>query len=193
VILPVLAIAAAALSPLAIHVDLAASVPRPLVGRILDEAATIWGESGVRLAWRTVDGDGPRVLRILIDDDPGPPAGGALAIGWIRFADDGPMPEIHLSYANALEGLARARAFRHAALFDPLFDSQLVAVALGRALAHELGHYLLGSALHGSGLMAAEWMPSDLFGADTPLFHLTAAQRQTIAARIAAAWATAPR
>ena len=61
----------------------------------------------------------------------------------------------------------------------------LLARAMGRALAHEIGHYLLGSKVHtGRGLMRAMHSASDFFGADRASFALDAAQRQAVAARL---------
>ena len=37
-------------------------------------------------------------------------------------------------------------------------------VLLGRAIAHELGHLLLGTSKHGSGLMREVWSPDELLG-----------------------------
>src|SRR5262245_20642118 len=176
--LAVLALAAAAsLPPIAIRVE-APAIPRYMITRVLDEASTIWRESGVRIAWRT-SAEGERALRIVIDDDPGPAASGALAVGWVNFERGAPLPEIHLSRANVIEGLMRTSAARGA-----FGDADTIACALGRALAHELGHYLLGSAVHGSGLMAAEWTVRDLYGTERPLLHLTAADRRAVIERL---------
>src|SRR5207248_358083 len=110
--------------------------------------------------------------------------GDALAIGWVQFHDGAPRPELHLSYANVVEGLTRARAPPAAILGIRMVDEMLVATALGRALAHELGHYFLGSAVHGTGVMQADWTPADLYGLERPIFHLTAADRQRVVSRI---------
>ena len=176
--------AAASLPPIAIRVGAPATMPRHVVSRVLDEASTIWHESGVRLTWRAAV-DGEPALQIIIDDDPGPAAGGAVAVGWIRFDGGTPRPEIHLSRANVISGLASVRGPRGMwKAGDAFGDDDIIATALGRALAHEVGHYLLGSRVHGRGLMAAEWTAEELFGADRPMFRLSAADRAAVVDRL---------
>ena len=54
----------------------------------------------------------------------------------------------------------------------------LIARALGRALSHELGHYLLKSRVHTPhGLMRATWPSDELLSNDRRGFELTAEQR----------------
>jgi hypothetical protein len=61
----------------------------------------------------------------------------------------------------------------------------LLGRAMGRALAHEIGHYLLASKLHTArGLMQASHTASEFFGADRRSFAIDAAQRQAVAARL---------
>jgi hypothetical protein len=59
----------------------------------------------------------------------------------------------------------------------------LLARALGRALAHEIGHYLLGTADHTPhGLMRASFAPQDLLAAAVPpLYGLSPQQRASLA------------
>jgi Zn-dependent peptidase ImmA (M78 family) len=56
---------------------------------------------------------------------------------------------------------------------------------MGRALAHELGHYLLASKAHTErGLMKAIMTASELFMPDARAFRLEPAQRRSVAARL---------
>jgi hypothetical protein len=58
--------------------------------------------------------------------------------------------------------------------------------ALGRALAHEIGHYLLASKDHApKGLMKARHFTGDLFGPNIGAFDLTATQRDAVVAHLA--------
>ena len=172
--------------PIVLTVDAAPAVSRPLIDAALREAADLWRESGVALTWSM--GEDPAidpaayaatVVRVTIDEDPGPALGGCRAIGWVSFEGTDPRPEIHLSHKNALAGLAQATNDAVRYMPKTRVDA-IVAVALGRTLAHELGHYLLGSAAHGVGLMQAEWSPEELFAGPRPYFHLGAAQRRAI-------------
>jgi hypothetical protein len=68
----------------------------------------------------------------------------------------------------------------------PLQREILLARAMGRALAHELGHYLSASKAHSDkGLMKAVHSASELFGLGRSLFQLTPEERQRMAARFA--------
>src|SRR5436189_96713 len=61
----------------------------------------------------------------------------------------------------------------------------MLAPAMGRALAHELGHYLLGSEAHTDRcLMHAPWSEDEFFGPDRPRVCIDADERRTIAMRI---------
>jgi hypothetical protein len=193
---PLILAAATALPTISISVHASPNVSRSLVALALEEADAIWRDAGLRLSWRmdgekriakgAPDGAAPAMLRLVIDDDPGPAQDGVLAIGWVIFVGDEPRPEIHLSYANAVTGLQRACPI---GTLYRLLKSQiddLVAPALGRALAHELGHYLLGNKAHSAhGLMQAGWSPAQMFGDDRPYFHLDAAQRGALAQKTA--------
>ena len=182
--LAALALAAVtALPTISVTVQPSPNVSRSLVALVLEEAGAIWRDVGVRVVVR--DEPAPGVVRVIIDDSIATSSDAGLAIGWVIFDDDEPRPEIRLSYANAVAGLTRACP---AGTLSKMWKSQideLVAVALGRVLAHELGHYLLGSAAHtNDGLMHADWSPNEMFGADRPRFRLDATQRATIAPKL---------
>ena len=101
-------------------------------------------------------------------------------MGWIRFTEAGPEPSIHLSRAGVEELLLHTAGSNSLTRFT---HETLVARALGRALSHELGHYLLRSPTHTSrGLMRAAWSSEDFFGIHRSRFELTAAQQHTAAA-----------
>ncbi|HYM21720.1 MAG TPA: hypothetical protein VEU08_00865, partial [Vicinamibacterales bacterium] len=77
-------------------------------------------------------------------------------IGWIHFRGEGnPEPVIFISRTTAIRLLDAVASGRDLPLRR---HDALVARILGRALAHELGHYLLASQRHSShGLMRANW------------------------------------
>jgi hypothetical protein len=61
----------------------------------------------------------------------------------------------------------------------------LLGRAMGRALAHEIGHYLLASKLHTArGLMQATHSASAFFGYPRSGFAVDAAQRQAVVDRL---------
>jgi hypothetical protein len=150
-----------------------------LVNQIWAEAAGIWKSAGIAFEWHRVgsEEEGCRwPLEVTIDDrrtsvEPGN------ALGWITFTANSPDRFIHLSRVRA-EDMARTTP----GLADATIASHevLIGRALGRALAHELGHYLLRSKVHTSrGLMRGAWTADDSFGSRRNEFELTPEQRQT--------------
>jgi hypothetical protein len=97
-----------------------------------------------------------------------------------------PQPEIYLSLANAKGLMALARGV--VGVIEQMPPAQrevLLARAMGRALAHELGHFLLKSKLHTPrGLLKAWRTTAELFTPERGGFKIDAAQRQQIAARL---------
>jgi hypothetical protein len=97
------------------------------------------------------------------------------ALGWILFAADGPAPSIGLSRANAEALISQMPGVTGATIVG---HEILMGRALGRALSHEIGHYLLKSKLHTPhGLMRANWPSDELLSNDRRGFKLTAEQR----------------
>jgi hypothetical protein len=112
-------------------------------------------------------------MTVTIDDDRKEFGEGAL--GWIPFTADGPAPSIRLSRANAEALIRRTPGVTDATIVQ---HEILIGRALGRALSHELGHYLLKSKVHTPhGLMRATWTSDELFSNDRRGFELTAKQR----------------
>ena len=178
--------AAFALS-LIVNVTAPADVPVTIVTSALSEADAIWRASGTTFVWR-VNAALPSLLHVTIGREEGAARDAALPLGWVTFEDDQtPQPEIHLSYANAerlLENVygESTRALRN---MTPAQHHMLISRAMGRALAHELGHYLLASKVHTQrGLMQASRTASEFFAPDAVRFEISAAQRSQIATRL---------
>jgi len=169
-----------------VQVESARDVRGSTVRRALDEAADIWRAAGIVFDWR-VAGSAPPLegpsLRVVIDDAGGP-AARDVALGWIAFAvSDVPDPVIHLSRANVESLINRIDSLRQ----SPFAERDLLTGrALGRALAHEIGHYLLASRAHTPGGLMRATRPSLAFFAPARIgFELTSEQRVAAAARIA--------
>src|SRR5206468_6933082 len=142
---------AAVLPTISISVHASPDVSPRLVKWTFEEADAIWRDAGVRIRW-TLENENELVpaapdrgdrLRVVIDHNRGMDLGADVALGWVVFEGDQPRPEIHLSYSNALAGLERIAPRTMMQLLSQMRSDELVALALGRALAHELGHYLL--------------------------------------------------
>jgi hypothetical protein len=186
--------------PTAVNVQAAPSVSPTLLTRILTEADAIWRPSGFAFAWKraaravvpgsTGSETGPYVpstLRVVIGNDTTISRDGRTPLGWIVFDDERtPQQEIYLSLANAMELMSASRGV--VGLITEMTVVQretLLARALGRALAHELGHYMLASKVHTSrGLLKATRMASEFFASGAGGFQIDAAQRLAIASRL---------
>jgi hypothetical protein len=185
--------------PMIVHVAAAATVPPQLVTAILAETAAIWRQSGVTLVWRRaplvpasapIAESGPylpNVLSVVIGDDRGAGLRGKLPLGWIQFNErSAPGQEIYLSHANAQALMNDAQGVVGVVAQMPIMQRQmLLGRAIGRAFAHELGHYLLASKLHSTrGMMKAALTAVELFMPDASAFRIDAEQRRSVAARL---------
>jgi hypothetical protein len=99
-----------------------------------------------------------------------------IVLGAIDFADDGTPHSILTVFLDLL-----LRSFTHTRLggvaedrWPPELRQRVIGRALGRVIAHEIGHYLLGSRAHSSsGLMRAVQPFEELFGQSGAGFMLS--------------------
>ena len=193
-------VASDAIPSMIVTVSVEPNLSPALVQAIFAEADAIWRPSGVSVVWqrtppvsvsyaRTSDAAPylPNTLHLTIGERRGPGRDGRLPLGWIVFDDmTVPAQEIYLSYANARQMMEEARGV--IGLIDqmPIMQREtLLSRAMGRALAHELGHYLLASKVHTErGLMKAIMTAVELFTPDSRGFRIEPAQRRAVAARL---------
>jgi hypothetical protein len=126
-------------------------------------------------------------LRVIFGNEAGVSRNNATPLGWISFDDDHtPVPEIYISYENACRLLEAAGGMIGIASgLTGVERELLLARTMGRALAHEMGHYLLASKVHTSrGLMRGSRSASEFFSTDQRGFRIDPAQQLTIAARL---------
>ena len=193
---------ARSLPPVTVDLTIAPDVPATLVTRVLEEADAVWRASGLTFVWNRHAGGvsistaplGPRAcgaLEVVIGHERG--AGGnmarddRMALGWIVFEEPGvPGHEIYVSYENAVAYMTGARGVVGVIEQMTIMEREIkLARAMGRALAHELGHYLLASKVHTpGGLMQAVHTASDFFGNQRTAFAVDASQRETVADRL---------
>jgi hypothetical protein len=145
---------------------------RPMAVRDMkDETSKVWSLFDVRIDWiDPVDAATSAIdVTVLLEEsaEPAPP--------WVSKSG-GVLADLHLPHTPCGTGVARVwvtQARRHAAaalIPDGPFTSLpiilhdlFLARALGRALAHEIGHYLLGTSRHTArGLMRAHFSPLEL-------------------------------
>jgi hypothetical protein len=171
--------AKASVTPIAVAVVAPRDVSDSLVNRIGAEAKAIWAPAGIALEWNrdASKNEASRlVIEVTIDDGRGPVDRDG-ALGWLTFTGDDPDRFIHLSRAAA-EELLRSRP----GLSDGTVTSHeaLIGRALGRALAHEVGHYILRSKVHTRrGLMRAVFSSDRAFAFSRDGFELSSQERAT--------------
>src|SRR5262249_3192437 len=89
----------------------------------------------------------------------------------------GPERFIHLSRVSAEDLLRSTPGLDGGTVAS---HEALIGRALGRALAHELGHYILRSKIHtGRGLMRASWTSAQTFAFNRNQCELTPEERAT--------------
>jgi hypothetical protein len=191
--------APASLPPVVVNVVEAPGVPPALVTRLLVETDEIWRAAGIPFLWRRTPHQPvpdprtpdtgpflPSALRVIVGNDKGVARDHRTPLGWIVFDNDAPQQEIYLSYKNAWTLMAASRVVIGALDQMPIVRREmLLARAMGRALAHELAHYLLASKVHTKrGLLKASRTAAELFAMERGGFRIDRWQRQTIAARL---------
>jgi hypothetical protein len=140
-----------------------------------DEASVVWRPYGVLLL--NVTPDAHACLSVAVQDGPVaavPKEASLVPLGAVRFGADGtPRREIRLSIGST-EALLRHPASPIASSDIPgVVHDQLLGRALGRVLAHEIGHFLLRFPAHvAAGLMAAQHTVDDLTNAARRSFQL---------------------
>jgi hypothetical protein len=189
-----------AIPPLMVSVTTSGDLSPALIASIFKETDAIWRPSGISFLWRRITREAvpferagetgpyvPNTLRLNIGNASGQPRDGRLPLGWIVFDDvTTPQQEIYLSYANVQAVMAESRGVVGLIAEMPIVQREtLLARAMGRALAHELGHYLLASKVHTNrGLMKAILSATELFTSDARGLRIEPAQGQAIAARL---------
>ncbi len=191
--------------PLVLTVQALPHVPPVVVTDALEEAASVWKAAGVVLAWRIRDrsagafagvpSTGAVAVRVVFEDGPVLMADQTGRIGWIVFEGTSePIPEIHVSYSNALELLRLTLGRMRVRDMPALQTSSYLSRAIGRALAHEIGHYLLRSKAHSSsGLMKAVHSTTDLFASSRARFAVSEDEGRAALAELTHAGAVARR
>jgi hypothetical protein len=169
-----------------VNVTAASDISSTLVTRALAETDAIWRTAGVEFVWQRSPHT-PAALHVVIGHEVRPVREGAFALGWIYFDESTPGHRVYVSYANVQQLMVESRGVIGPMDRMPIFEREtLLARALGRALAHELGHYFLASKAHtNGGLMKAHRTAAEFFGPDERPFKLDGAQRSLITARMA--------
>jgi hypothetical protein len=147
-------------------------LPAEVTAHLIAEAGAIWQQAGVRLRWPSASRDeaADAALRVLVMQRVGAtiPSGHTWPVGELLTDQAG------TSFAVVSTGAARRVVAAAGHTRDPqaLLDRRL-GVVLGRAVAHEVGHYLLATRGHArSGLMRAHVGVADFADLRRGGFHL---------------------
>jgi hypothetical protein len=152
-------------------------MPPKVEASVMAELTGIWSQYGVdihRSCASELRREGVVRLVVLFSDKPDPNlAKGTL--GTIRFRDAVPEPVIVIyprTIASTISSVTLNGVTERG--WPTAFRDLVVGRVMGRALAHEIGHYLLRMRYHSSnGLMKVAWPAPDLAGADRYRFRLS--------------------
>jgi hypothetical protein len=143
------------------------------------EVEAIWEPYGVRLEWTDADGAETPVKTVSLDVtverelEERYRIRSPVVLGHTDVTPEAPAwRPIRVSF-DATEEVLAERAFTRAAIGGMVLERD-VGLALGRVLAHEIGHVLLGPPFHDrAGLMRAAFRPTELAEPDRRPFRLT--------------------
>jgi hypothetical protein len=175
-------------SSVTLAVTVAPEISKAMARGALTEATAIWRAAGVTLLWhlpnRSSRAGTSSMVNVIFDDAPGSVSSQDLPLGWILFDASGvPERSVHLSRRNAMQLVDSTDTLRSR---PTTYKEMLAERALGRALAHELGHYLMGSKVHSpSGLMKGRRLADEFFSPARTGFTLSPDERQLAARTLA--------
>jgi hypothetical protein len=182
-------------SPLVLNLQLTATRDLPSLTRLalLAEAQSIWDEGYVRLRLveGPVDADSGAFLRVVVMPRgvPAPGERSAWKVG--ELLRQGAHAVAIASITGARRIIDESRRFQPADL--PAMHDRRMGVVLGRAVAHEIGHYLLRTNTHATnGLMRARIHAHELADLRRGTFRLDKAAAAHMAAIAATGTLTTP-
>lgn len=174
-------------SAVEISIDITALELEPLGERraLMQEATALWQPSSVRLIWvQSAVARGlpsPPLALEVVRDNREPAAGrksGVVRLGSTTFRDgDGSAePALRLSVRSVQRLVDETKwAGRPVADWPPAIRQELIGRALGRVLAHEIGHFLVAWRRHTPrGLMRAQFNATELVDPDRRMFMMPA-------------------
>jgi hypothetical protein len=174
-----------------------ASAAARLVPALIAEANLIWRPRGVQIVSVTEDSVPHENVRLTLNfaslllavpSSNGSKGESTSGLGSIWFDEDGvPGDTITIDDAAVMVHIARTTLNnRPLADWPPAVADHVMSRALGRVLAHELGHYLLRSKMHQArGLMRAVFTGSDLAAWDRTRFALDSSMLPRLRASLA--------
>ena len=191
---PLLAAGSAPQLSLNLNLAISQELSATSTGALVAEVNAIWWHSNLSLIWRTVDVSDPlpampeseNWLRVLVLARQTPGAGdtSTFTVGeLVRYEGAKPLAIASVTAARRVVG----ESVRVQALEGPRDYDRRLGVVLGRAIAHEIGHYLLGPAHASHGLMRANIDALEFADVASRAFLLDQPARAYLSQRAAAA------
>ena len=154
---------------------------------VVDEVRKIWSDARVsvnsrRYGERSLPGEATISLRILLTSPP-VTDGAERMLAWVTPAGSGrSAPVLFVSLAAVTDTVLGTVAFDlPVRRLTQALQARLIAQAIGRVTAHELGHYLLQNVGHQNrGLMRSRCLPSELVGAWLEPFKVLSAEHMVV-------------
>ena len=163
---------------------------RWIVEELKREVERIWTPYGIQLAWTDATSTESHRLsiQVTLERETDLPDDARAVLGRVLVAPDDPVPyPIHVSFDATRELLLRRTGPGRISLAQMVPESEM-ARALGRVVAHEIGHVLIGTSYHDtSGLMRANFSADMLAGPDRTPFRLTCRTARQLIRGLAAA------
>jgi hypothetical protein len=134
-----------------------------------EEVAELWRPYGIDIVWEDAWNEGdprdkPELFVFFVDRELENLRGGATPVAWILFVGGAPRELINVSVPAARRLMSETAWHneRPIRLAPVNAQERLLGRMIGRAVAHEVGHYLLASSKHaGEGLMKPRITPSE--------------------------------
>lgn len=136
---------------------------------VQEEVAELWRPYGIDIVWEDAWTEGtphdkPELFVFFVDRELENLRGGATPVAWILFVEGTPREMINVSMpaARRLMNETAWHNDRPIRLAPVSAQERLLGRMIGRAVAHEVGHYLLASSKHaGTGLMKPLITPAE--------------------------------
>lgn len=163
------------------------ALPATVIRTAVGEAADIWSPYRVVIDQTMPCASAPEEAIVLLIVTSRSPATRSAredrALGAIDFVDGTPDSVVTVFFDELMRSIADARVLQtRLDRWPPSMRERVLGRALGRVIAHEIGHYLMASRHHSSfGLMRAVQRPDDLFGAGRVAFVLLPSDIQRLA------------
>jgi hypothetical protein len=172
---------------LTVAIGASADVSREIQEAALIETAKIWAPYGVTISMLAASNHIVQDVVVVAAPNRGTREV-SHALAWVPLAPEHtPMPVVYVRYRGLLDLVGDTHVITPFSEYPPGLRDQFLARALGRVIAHELGHILLQSVEHDVGLMRPVQDGRELLSPDRATFWLSAPDLARLRANIHAA------